>query len=59
MIEVLKVTAHSGRQYFSKRHAVIDLLERVPDWKKVERVQMTEEQFAGIPATNDSAKVFK
>lgn len=59
MIEVLKVTAGSGRQYFSKRHDVADMMERVPDWKKIERVSMTDEQFQAIPVTNDSAKIFK
>lgn len=59
MIEVLKVTAHSGRQYFSKRHDVTDMMERVPDWRKIERVSMTEDQYKKIPATVESAKVFK
>lgn len=59
MLEVLKVTATSGRQYFSKRHDVVDMMERVPDWKKIERLSLTEEQYQAIPATNDSAKVFK
>lgn len=59
MIEVLKVTANGGRQYFSKRHDVTDMMERVPDWKRIERVRMTEEQYQAIPATNESAKIFK
>jgi hypothetical protein len=59
MIEVLKVTATSGRQYFSKRHDVVDMMERVPDWKKIERVNMTEKEYQAIPATNDSAKIFR
>ena len=58
-IEVLKVTAHSGRQFFSKRHAVLDMMERVPDWQKIERVRMTEEQFQRIPASTESAKVLR
>ena len=59
MLEVLKVTAHSGRLAFSKRHDVTDMMERVPDWKKIERVNMTEEEFQAIPAKVKNAKVFK
>ncbi len=58
-MEVLKVTSHSGAKYFSKRHDVVDMMERVPAWKRIERVQMTEAQYRAIPATVDSAKVFR
>lgn len=59
VLEVLKVTAKSGRQFFSKRHDVIDMLERVPDWRKLERVHMSPEAFAFLERTDPDAKVFK
>lgn len=58
MIEVLKLTAHSGAQYFSKRLAVVDMMERVPTWERIERVRMSEDQFRRLPESG-AAKVFK
>lgn len=59
MIEVLKLTALSGQRYFSKRHAVLDMMERVPTWKRIERVHMSEQQFRELPESDTAAKVLK
>jgi|CXWL01.1.fsa_nt_gi hypothetical protein len=59
MIEVLKVTAHSGRLFFSKRHDVSQMMERVPSWQRIERVNMTEQQFRELPEKNSKAEILK
>ena len=59
MLEVLKLTAASGRAYFSKRLGVLELMERVPTWKRIERVHMTELQWGRLTVTEDAGKVFK
>ena len=58
MFEVLKVTASSGRQFFSKRLDVQQMMERVPSWQRIERVNMSEQQFRGLPETHAKAEVF-
>lgn len=59
MIEVLKVTAQSGRQFFSKRHDVTQMMERVPGWRRIERVNMTEQQYRALPETHSKAEILK
>lgn len=58
MIEVLKVTAQGGRQFFSKRLGVLEMMERVPSWQKIERVNMSEKQLSALPEINPNTKVF-
>jgi len=59
MIEVLKVTATGGRQFFSKRHDVTQMMESVPSWQRIERVNMTEQQFRELPETHSKAEILK
>lgn len=58
MIEVLKLTAHSGAQYFSRRLGVVEMMERVPSWERIERVRMSEDQYRRLPESRE-AKVFR
>lgn len=58
---VMKISTGSG-EYVSEGYSpnlVAEILRRAPDWQKVERVQMTEEEYRSIPATNESARLFE
>ena len=58
-IPVVKITDARGREFYSDSHAPEDLMKRVAGWTKIERLQMTEAEYHAIPATIESARLFK
>jgi hypothetical protein len=61
-IEVMKLTTKDGRKYYNADHSpalIAATLKHCPNWKTVELIEMTEEEYFAIPATNDSAALFE
>ena len=61
-MEVMKLTTKDNQTFYSADHhpdLIANFLKHCPDWKSLELIQMTQEEYFDIPATNESSKLFK
>lgn len=61
-MEVMKLMTRNGKIFFNADHSpdlIAATLKHCPDWKSVELINMTEEEYFSIPATNESAALFE
>lgn len=61
-MEIMKLITKVGFIYFSADYSprlIEEILKRCPDWKSIELINMMEEEYRQIPATNESAELFR
>jgi hypothetical protein len=59
---VVKITCASGRVYYNDQFSpalMMAILDRVPDWVKLEKIEMTSEEYFAIPVTQEAADLFR
>jgi hypothetical protein len=60
-VEVAKITTKEGRVFYADSFGP-DVMREVMkrcDWVKIEQVFMTHAEYNAIPATNESAELFR
>jgi hypothetical protein len=59
-MQVTKITSPSGTFYNEDYSPELlrQTVLKVPDWTKIERVEMTAEEYAAIPATAEAARLW-
>lgn len=61
-MEIMKLTTKNGQTLYNADYSpdlIAATLKHCPDWKSIELIEMNEEEYFHIPATNDAAILFK
>lgn len=60
-MKVMQLTTASG-VYYNADHSpklIAATLERCPDWRSIKLVEMTEDEYHRIPATQEAAELWR